>query len=81
MQLRALTPLVTPAMSEVRKAAHGSSTPADTPQYQKLKARALELQREKEEQLKRELARKAEREKQAAKDEADVRGGISRRRC
>ncbi|KAL1405421.1 hypothetical protein Q8F55_009052 [Vanrija albida] len=42
-------------------------------EYQRLKARALELQREKEEELKRELARKAEREKQAAKDEADRR--------
>jgi hypothetical protein len=45
---------------------------ADHSQYQRIKARALEIQREKEYELKRELARKAEHEKKAAKEEEEV---------
>lgn len=41
-------------------------------QYQKRKEEALKLQRQKEEQLARELAEKAEKDKQRAKEEAEV---------
>lgn len=56
-----------PAMSEVSS----GKTPADV-QYQRLKARALAMQREKDAELQRELAAKAKREAQAAKEEQEV---------
>lgn len=59
-------------MSEVRCSFVSRTWQADKNQYQRLKARALELQREKEYELKRELARKAEKEQKAAKEEAEV---------
>lgn len=43
-----------------------------TLQYQRIKARALELQRDKEAALKLELAHKADQAKAAAKEEAEV---------
>jgi len=63
-------------MSDVRFMLH-SATILNmlTWQYKQAKARALELQRQKEIQLKRELAEKAERDKQRAKDEEEVRCG------
>ncbi|WVQ99332.1 hypothetical protein IAU59_006464 [Kwoniella sp. CBS 9459] len=48
-------------------------SPSRPPKYQARKARAMELQREKEEELRRELAAKAAREKQLAKVEEERR--------
>lgn len=47
-------------------------------QYQRLKARALEQQREKDAELRRELAAKAKREAQATKEAEEVRSPLSR---
>jgi hypothetical protein len=60
-------------MSEVCPCGHlVMNADADSLQYQKLKARALLIQREKEEDLKRESEAKVKREKEAAKAEEEV---------